>query len=1449
MANLFDVLEGAGNFLDLPGSSVRDLLSGRDPLDQWATPFQGKNRASGRDMLRPWLGENEETGMSGWLSNPMEGVKDLVGFGAEVLTDPTNLIPASWFTKALKGRKSAAAVNKAIDAVAASPDRARLSREMAKGFGKSSDPTMKLLDAFTLRNKLKPEDVYRRISVGDQLANPMSPTGNQLLQPVHHGTPHEFASEPGFPKGRPRLDMIGTGEGTQVRGRGIYFAESGELGDKYRRSVAVSQLREKMFNLYDEGDAPFAITQVMENLDSFTSSEQKVLKSLDEHDWLGFEYPHQAVREALSSKVGDRYGDIEGLLDVVKEHGNKYKLDLPDEDIPRMLDHDEWLDQQPEHVTNALTKLADSPEVTSFVDKQQRLQEELSRINNTPGFRFGTADGGSGWIVQERKRLNDALLANRDTASSQVRAGAQVRILLDQVRKPSSNWSASVKGKAVTDKLEEAIGPEETARVMREAGIPGAVFKDAVSRNQNPLRNMLAGRDVPDTRNYSVWDQDVLDRMTMLGNRDVLYQNPIESSASIKAATITKGRDAALVDATRKWQEGLITKAERDDIIDRYKPVSPYKSAPVPVTTEEVFAINTNKIKEGWGAHEKVIKDGDQVGLRLDIPSYTNHKQWINSIHYSTSGKARVAYGPVSRVENATFKVPLNKAVGVASDTQNKSPFATIDGEWKGIRPEEAHAKLKDIVENPEANPEWRQVGMDPERHAYFYDRENHRIQYTSADEVIQVGPLVVAKNPVAAAADDTNVLFQGENPIPRAPVFYSKVVEALDKKTATKSGDQWLIPDRFDRTQLEKILLGYGVKKEELADLAPHMDEMFAQSGGKITKDALREMVQDKTLGELKVTELGSKGIANREREITDLRDRLSRMEGADASVKQPLYGRISEIPRENHVGNRGGTQYSNYMVPGGVPGTARELLFGHPSATEFGGGHYGDFPDTFAHARLDDMILPDGSKSLRINEIQSDLHQKAAAAQNKALQQEAANGLDGWHYAYLDEMNMGGLALPERAPDDKIWGWGHTPESARAAALENIRYGNPDYIQGTGLGSAADLETRMGVQQEDTYTHQNPILGKWDRDGAFDRLTEKSPEYTAWLKENKARFPLKDFYTPANAPFNAPFKESWHELALKKILRTAAEEGYDSVSLVKGKDIAEAVGGPPHALGKFYDEKITNTLKKMVEKHGGKVTEVAGATEKQEWLYEAGEYSINLADGSFARVYLHSDDDYALSIDFEAHTENIGRFESLEDARSALEREVNIPDIEHPSHTVFTLPQALHNSVLQKGQSLYQKQRGMVTFGDQGKALINPIDPDFSTAPHEVSHVIRRMLQGESADQAADIFGGAKGGRWSREAEEGFAQGAEGYLQTASTKSPAMQQTMQQMNQGMSQVYDNPMPVRDGGTELFERVFGITATSSPLDKVVPPGLAKSLGYGAAYNAIVRFQTNGGVQ
>lgn len=116
MASLMDILAGAGNLLDLPGSSLRDILSGRNPFDQWATPFSDVNRASGRDVLQPFLGANEETGMAGWATNPMEGLKDIAGFGAEMLLDPLNLVPLGAVGKALKGRKAARQTNAAMKA-------------------------------------------------------------------------------------------------------------------------------------------------------------------------------------------------------------------------------------------------------------------------------------------------------------------------------------------------------------------------------------------------------------------------------------------------------------------------------------------------------------------------------------------------------------------------------------------------------------------------------------------------------------------------------------------------------------------------------------------------------------------------------------------------------------------------------------------------------------------------------------------------------------------------------------------------------------------------------------------------------------------------------------------------------------------------------------------------------------------------------------------------------------------------------------------------------------------------------------------------------------------------------------------------------------------------------------------------------------------------------------
>ena len=76
-----------------------------------------------------------------------------------------------------------------------------------------------------------------------------------------------------------------------------------------------------------------------------------------------------------------------------------------------------------------------------------------------------------------------------------------------------------------------------------------------------------------------------------------------------------------------------------------------------------------------------------------------------------------------------------------------------IRAEIKKLTAEQGVAKAEHL-KRVEAAAEWVQVGMDPERHGYFYTRDKidgvHR-PVTSGEEVIQIGPLVLVKKPVFA--------------------------------------------------------------------------------------------------------------------------------------------------------------------------------------------------------------------------------------------------------------------------------------------------------------------------------------------------------------------------------------------------------------------------------------------------------------------------------------------------------------------------------------------------------------------------------------------------------------------------------------------------------------------------------------------------------------------------
>ena len=68
--------------------------------------------------------------------------------------------------------------------------------------------------------------------------------------------------------------------------------------------------------------------------------------------------------------------------------------------------------------------------------------------------------------------------------------------------------------------------------------------------------------------------------------------------------------------------------------------------------------------------------------------------------------------------------------------------MAKIEGSWKNTSPDE----VKKLAEKYLNDPEWSQVGMNPKRFGYFYNKADN-MPVSEADEVIQIGALVLAKN------------------------------------------------------------------------------------------------------------------------------------------------------------------------------------------------------------------------------------------------------------------------------------------------------------------------------------------------------------------------------------------------------------------------------------------------------------------------------------------------------------------------------------------------------------------------------------------------------------------------------------------------------------------------------------------------------------------------------
>jgi hypothetical protein len=212
-----------------------------------------------------------------------------------------------------------------------------------------------------------------------------------MIQPLtaYHGTPHTI-------QGQFDINKVGTGEGAQAYGHGMYFAEAPSVAETYKTKLSGglgSPSNELMLNgqpLTDLTDSQRRAYEIVAR-----DGRKNALGTAKDLESQGFDASH--IRNALKATKGQE-------ISLVKNEGNLYKVDIPDADIPNMLSWDMPLSQQPniiERLKNIdpkeLDKLGINPDFTRRSTGKELTGESLYDVLTT----YNSQKGASNFLANQ----------------------------------------------------------------------------------------------------------------------------------------------------------------------------------------------------------------------------------------------------------------------------------------------------------------------------------------------------------------------------------------------------------------------------------------------------------------------------------------------------------------------------------------------------------------------------------------------------------------------------------------------------------------------------------------------------------------------------------------------------------------------------------------------------------------------------------------------------------------------------------------------------------------------------------------------------------------------------------------------------------------------------------------------------------------------------------------
>tara|TARA_R100000963_G_C4646119_1_gene110681 strand:- start:1370 stop:10480 length:9111 start_codon:yes stop_codon:yes gene_type:complete len=420
------------------------------------------------------------------------------------------------------------------------------------------------------------------------------------------------------------------------------------------------------------------------------------------------------------------------------------------------------------------------------------------------------------------------------------------------------------------------------------------------------------------------------------------------------------------------------------------------------------------------------------------------------------------------------------------------------------------------------------------------------------------------------AKSEEAGLLYQGADP---APTFFSALHRFVQSAKQPKApADQW-------KAILSKAP---GIKAEEIEWTG--VNEWLDAQEGSVTRDDLavfleqngvqvEEVVKGAGANDARIDEI--------QRELLPLIDEqnsvLSELRAGGLSGERmaqindrslELHNQMAPLRAElrNLQGGADDTQWSTWTLPGGE--NYREMLLTLPSAEQG------------IEARA--LAIMGGRK---FNEL-SEAEQQHITALNEQLA-----GAQDYKSSHWSEPNVvAHVRFKERV----------TADGQRTLALEEIQSDWHQAGRQQGYKGEADLT-------EETFGDWYARVGvKLTGEESLDALSGDmvNQMHSRYLRSQDAERSRQSRRVP-----NAPFKNNaWTTLALKRMIRWAAENGFDSVSWIPGNVQNGQEVDAEDGRSDFYDKIVPNLANKLGKKYGAKVEKVA---------VEGAGYKVTLPNG----------------------------------------------------------------------------------------------------------------------------------------------------------------------------------------------------------------------------------------